>query len=90
MTEVPFFGDSFPLPYGTKGLEVLGGYTVYQPTDNRMFVKCTLRRIHKEWGAGIEGGGIIHWNNGPWILLITVTCGPTDAPDHRLWPSWRR
>ncbi|MBE6778172.1 MAG: SGNH/GDSL hydrolase family protein [Ruminococcaceae bacterium] len=69
--KVTLLGDSIRrIGYGTKVPDVLGEeHTVYQPTDNCMFVKYTLRRIHKEWSEGIKGSDVIHWNNGLWDVV---------------------
>ncbi len=67
MKKVVLLGDSIRLwGYGTKVPEMLGeGYEVWQPEDNCRFVKYTLRGLF-DWGDGIKGADIIHWNNGLW------------------------
>lgn len=77
MKKITLLGDSIRrIGYGTKVPERLGdGYTVYQPEDNCMFVKYTLRRIYREWSEGIKGSDIIHWNNGLWDI-----CDYGDGP----------
>lgn len=67
MKKVVLLGDSIRLwGYGTKVPELLGEeYEVWQPEDNCRFVKYTLRGLF-DWGDGIKGADIIHWNNGLW------------------------
>ena len=67
MKKVVLLGDSIRLwGYGTRVPELLGdGYEVWQPEDNCRFVKYTLRGLF-DWGEGIKGADVIHWNNGLW------------------------
>ena len=67
MKKIVLLGDSIRLwGYGTKVPEMLGeGYEVWQPEDNCRFVKYTLRGLF-DWGEGIKGADVIHWNNGLW------------------------